>query len=148
MPPELTPDQVMRAVAALEAAWASDDDALATLVQSGHGERALAELVAQYGASRLQTVVLVATGIAHLDGAEQQEALTQWREGPVSHVTSVAMTMMSGWARAAGEDVQSTGDLARHALQAILSFTAIGDDPQGVRSLFAYLREDAVAHSS
>ncbi|MEV5781301.1 hypothetical protein ACGFWD_42230 [Streptomyces sp. NPDC048448] len=148
MPPELTPDQVMRAVAALEAAWASDDDALATLVQSGHGERSLAELVAQYGASRLQTVVLVATGIAHLDGAEQQEALTQWREGPVSLVTSVAMTMMSGWARAAGEDVQSTGDLARHALQAILSFTAIGDDPQGVRSLFAYLREDAVAHSS
>ncbi|MER7682182.1 MULTISPECIES: hypothetical protein [unclassified Streptomyces] len=147
MPPELTPDQVMRAVAALEAAWARDDDALAALVQSGHGERPLAELVAQYGASRLQTVVLVATGIAHLDGAEQQEALTQWREGPLSHVTTVAMSTMSGWARAAGEDVGATGDLARHALQAILSFTTIGDDPQDLRTLFAYLREDAVAQS-
>ncbi|MCX4580366.1 hypothetical protein OHB41_45885 [Streptomyces sp. NBC_01571] len=146
MPPELTADQVMRAVAALEAAWARDDDALAVLVQSGHGERPLAELVAQYGASRLHCMVLIVTGIANLDGADQQEALAELQKGLVPHMTSVAMTMMSGWALAAGADVQATGNLARRILQAILSFTTVGDDPQEVRALFAYLREDAVAH--
>jgi hypothetical protein len=147
MSPELTPDQVLRAVAALEAAWAGDDGALVVLIQSGHGERPLAELVAQYGASRLQSMVLVVTGIADLDEVDQQEALAELREGLISHMTSVALSMMSGWARAAGEDVQATGDLARRVLQAILSFTKDGEDPQEVRALFAHLRTDAVAHS-
>lgn len=147
MPPELTPDQVMRAVAALEAAWAEDDDALAALVRSGHGEQPLAVLVAQYGASRLQSMVLIVTGVAELDVAEQQEALAQLREGLISHMTAVALSMMSGWAGAAGEDVKATGDLARRVLQAVLSFTTDGDDPQAVRTLFAHLRADAVAHS-
>ena len=136
----------MRAVAALEAAWAGDDDALIALVRSGHGERPLAELVAQYGASRLQGMVLIVTGIADLDGIDQQEALAELREGLTSHMTSVAQDMMSGWALAAGEDVQATGDLARSVWQALLSFTTVGENPQDVRALFAYLRADAVAH--
>ncbi|MEU5836410.1 hypothetical protein ABZ820_22450 [Streptomyces diacarni] len=147
MPTELTADQVMRAVAALEAAWGGDDGALAALVQSGHGERPLAELVAQYGASRLQSMVLVASGIADLDEVERQEALAAFREGLTSHTTAIALSMMSGWALSAGEDVQATGDLARRILQAILSFTTDGDDPEEVRVLFAKLRADAVAHS-
>ncbi|MFF3484169.1 hypothetical protein ACFYXC_12915 [Streptomyces sp. NPDC002701] len=121
MSPELTSDQGMRVVAALEAAWADDSDALAALVRGGHGERALAVLVAQYGASRVQSMLLVVTGIADLEGADQQQALAQLREGLVSHMTTVALSMMSGWARSAGDDVQATGDLARHVLQAILT---------------------------
>ncbi|MFI9588173.1 hypothetical protein ACIHCQ_41785 [Streptomyces sp. NPDC052236] len=147
MSPELTPDQVMRAVSALEAAWAGDDDALAALARSGHGERSLAELVAQYGASRLQSMVLVVTGIAGLDGVDRQKALAELREGLISYMTTVALSMMSGWALTAGEDVQATGDLARRILQALLSFTTDGDDPQEVRALFDHLRADALDHS-
>lgn len=36
--------------------------------------------------------------------------------------------------RSSAERVQTTGELARHALQAALSFTAIGDDPQNVHA--------------
>lgn len=123
--PGLTPDQAMRAVATLEAAWA-DDDALAALKRSGHGEQPLA---------------------VGLDGVDQQEALAVLREGLISHMTTVALSMTSGWALTAGEDIQATGDLARRVLQAMLSFTTDGDDPQEVRALFAHLRADAVAHS-
>lgn len=137
----------MRAVAALEAAWADDDEALAALIRSGHGEQPLAVLIAQYGTSRLQTMVLLATGIADLDGDDRQEALAELREGLVSHMTTVALSMMDGWALSAGDDVQATGNLARHVLRAILSFTTDGDRPQEVQALFAHLRADAIAHS-
>ncbi|MCW8102659.1 hypothetical protein [Streptomyces tauricus] len=147
MEPELTADQVMRVIATLEAAWAGDDDALAALAGRGVGEQPLAVMVAQYGASRVQNMLLVVTGIADLEGSAQQEALAQLREGLISHMTAVALSMMSGWARSAGDDVQATGDLARHVLQAILSFTTDGDDPQAVQVLFAHLRSDALNHS-
>ncbi|GHE12061.1 hypothetical protein [Streptomyces alanosinicus] len=137
----------MRVVAALEAAWADDNDDLAALVRSGHGERPLAELIAQYGDTRLQNVVLVVTGIAGLDGADRQEALAELREGLIAHMLTVALNMMSGWALSAGKDVQATGDLARRVLQAILSFTTDGDDPQEVRALLAHLRADALDRS-
>lgn len=147
MPPELTPDEVMRAVAALEAAWAGDDDALAVLARAGYGEQPLAVLVARYGASRLQNMLLVVTGIAELDGSAQQQAMAQFREGLIPHMAGVALSMMDGWARSAGDDVQATGDLARCVLQAILSFTTDGDDPGQVQALFAHLRADAIDHS-
>ncbi|MDQ1035371.1 hypothetical protein QFZ75_001787 [Streptomyces sp. V3I8] len=144
MPPELTADQVMRVIAALEAAWADDSDALAALVR---GEQSLAVLVAQYGASRVQSMLLVVTDITGLEGADQQKTLAELWQGLVSHMTTVALSMRSGWARSAGDDVRATGDLARHILQAILSFTTDSDDPQQVRALFAHLRADALAHS-
>ncbi|MFI1416084.1 hypothetical protein ACH4Y0_40170 [Streptomyces sp. NPDC020707] len=147
MEPELTADQVMRVIAALEAAWAGDDDALAALARRGGGEQSLAVMVAQYGASRVQGMLLVVTGIAGLDGADQHKALAELRQGLISHMTTVALSMMDGWARSAGDDVRATGALARHVLQAILSFTTDGDDPEQVRALFAHLRADAVAHS-
>ncbi|WP_436961527.1 hypothetical protein [Streptomyces sp. SudanB182_2057] len=53
MPSELTPDQVLRVIATLEAAWDGDDDALAALTRGGSGEQPLAVLVAEFGESRL-----------------------------------------------------------------------------------------------
>jgi hypothetical protein len=73
--------------------------------------------------------------------------MAELREGLISHVTTVALSMLDGWARSAGEDVQATGDLARRVLQALLSFTTDGDDAQEVQALFAHLRADALAHS-
>ncbi|MFD4604358.1 hypothetical protein ACFWPQ_40875 [Streptomyces sp. NPDC058464] len=146
MSPELTPDQVMRVVAALQAAWSDDNDALAALVRGGHDEQPLAALIAEFGVSRMQTMVLIATGISDQDGADRQEALTE-SEGLILHMTTVAVSMVSGWALSASGDVQATGDLARHVLQAILSFTSDGDNPQEVQALFAHLRADALAHS-
>lgn len=60
---------------------AGDEAASAAVVGGGHGEQPLAVLVGQYGASRLQSMMLTATGVADLDGAERQQALTRLREG-------------------------------------------------------------------
>ncbi|MBQ0850226.1 hypothetical protein J8N05_18695 [Streptomyces sp. BH-SS-21] len=147
MEPELTADEVMRVIATLEAAWADEDDALAVLVGGGQSELPLAVLVARYGASRVQNMLLVVTGIARLEGAEQDRAVAELRQGLISHMTTVALSMISGWATSAGDDVQTTGDRARHVLQAILSFTTDGDDPEQVRALLTHLRTDAPAHS-
>ncbi|MFJ2263506.1 hypothetical protein ACIOKD_35285 [Streptomyces sp. NPDC087844] len=119
MPSELTSDQVMRVVAALEAAWADDRGALAALVRGGHGEQPLAVLVAQYGASRAERALLFVTGIAGIEGADRQEALAQLRKDPLKRMTTVALGMRCGWARSAGDDVRATGDLARHVLRAL-----------------------------
>ncbi|MGW3653626.1 hypothetical protein [Streptomyces sp. NPDC000878] len=62
-------------------------------------------------------------------------------------MTTVPLSMMDGWALSAGDDVQANGNLARHVLRAILSFTTDGDRPQEVQALFAHLRADAIAHS-
>ncbi|MFD0393319.1 hypothetical protein ACFQ3Z_15925 [Streptomyces nogalater] len=136
---------MLRVIAALEAAWADNDDALATLMRGGPSETPLAALVAQYGASRVQTTILVITGITKLNGAALDEAMAQFRQGLVAHMTSVALSGMSGWAATAAEDVRATGDLARHVLRTLLSLVADGDDPESVRALFAHLRADAVA---
>ncbi|MER5561181.1 hypothetical protein ABT071_21510 [Streptomyces sp. NPDC002506] len=147
MSAELTPDQILRVVAALEAAWGGDEDALAALVRGGQREQPLAQLITQYGASRLQSMLLVVTGINRLDGPDLQEALSAFREGLISHVTTIALSMMDGWAHTAGDDVRATGELARQVMRALLSFTTDGDDPREVQALLAHLRANAVAHS-
>ncbi|MEU2441808.1 hypothetical protein ABZ595_37350 [Streptomyces rubradiris] len=146
MPSELTPDQVLRVVAALEAAWGGDDDALAALVRGGSGERPLAVLIAEFGESRLLKMVLVVLGIEGLEGADLERAVAEYGQSITPHLLGVASGLMAGWALSAGEDVRATGDLARHILRALLYFTG-SDDPEGVRALLAHLRTDALAHS-
>ncbi|MEU3953589.1 hypothetical protein AB0F45_14915 [Streptomyces achromogenes] len=146
MPSELTPDQVLRVIAALEAAWNGDDDALAALARGGSGEQPLAVLVAEFGESRLLKMVLAATGIDGLEGTELEQAVAEYRQSITPHLLGVASGLMASWAASAGEDVRTTGDLARHVLRALLSFTG-RDDPEGVRALLAHLRADALAHS-
>ena len=92
-------------------------------------------------------MVLLVTGIHDLGGPDRQEALAALRGGLISHMTTVAVSLMSGWALSAGTDVQATGDFGRRVLRVLLSFTTDGDDPQAVRALFADLRADALAQS-
>lgn len=146
MPSELTPDQVLRVIAALEAAWDGDDHALAALMRGGSVEQPLAALVAEFGESRLLKMVLAVTGIDGLEGAELERAVAEYGQSLTPHLLGVASGLMSGWAVSAGEDVRAIGDLARHVLRALLSFTG-RDDPEGVRALLAHLRADALAHS-
>ncbi|MFE9687318.1 hypothetical protein [Streptomyces sp. NPDC006285] len=132
-------------VAALEAAWAGDEHAVAAVVR---GEQPLAVLVAQYGGSRLQGIMLDVTGIADLEGDEQQEALNQLRQGLISHMTTTALSMMPAWALSAGEDVRVTGDLVRSVLEALLSFITDGDDLREVRALLDHLRADTLGETN
>ncbi|MFK8906853.1 hypothetical protein [Streptomyces sp. YS-3] len=147
MASELSPDQVMRVLAALEAAWGEDEAALTALVNGGRDEQPLGVLVARYGATQLQNLLLIVTGIADLEGIERQEALTQFREGLVAHMATMATELITGWAASTGDDARATGALARSVLQTLLSFTTNGNNPQEVRALFAHLRANAMARS-
>ncbi|MEU7561056.1 hypothetical protein [Streptomyces eurythermus] len=103
-------------------------------------------MVAGFGESRLLKTVPAVTGIDGLEGAELERALVEYGQSLTPNLLGVASGLMSGWAASAGEHVRATGDLARHILRALLSFTG-SDDPEGVRALLAHLRADALAHS-
>ncbi|MFF2751336.1 hypothetical protein ACFVVA_38095 [Kitasatospora sp. NPDC058048] len=143
----LTPDQILRAVAALEVAWAGDDDALAALAQDVPGEQPLAVLVAEYGTLMLENTLLTITGIRGLPEAEQQEAIEVFNGTLNGHQAELAAGFLQGWARSTGSGAHAVGDLARAVLRALLSFTTDGDDETEVHALLDFLRADALAHS-
>ncbi|MFF7459597.1 hypothetical protein [Kitasatospora sp. NPDC008115] len=131
----LTPDQILRAVAALESAWTRDDNALAALAQDVPGEQPLAVLVASYGTLVLENTPLTVTGIRTLPEAERQEAVEVFNGTLNGHQAELAAGFLHGWARSAGTDVHAVGDLARAVVQAVLSFTDDGDDARDVKGL-------------
>ncbi|MFE4477607.1 DUF2637 domain-containing protein [Kitasatospora sp. NPDC056789] len=59
----LTADEALRALAALEAAFKDDDEALTALAASGPGERPLPALVAAYGEHAMDTLMALAFGL-------------------------------------------------------------------------------------
>ncbi|MFI0242919.1 hypothetical protein [Streptomyces sp. NPDC016845] len=77
------------------------------------------------------------TGIPAMDQALQQEALAELRQGMIWYLLEVAVQMLDGWARAAGDDVAATGELARRLVHVILSFTTDGADPDALCAFFA-----------
>ena len=78
MATELTPAEALRAVEALEAAWKRDDRALAALEDNGVGEQPLAHLIAEFGATVLETMVLTSTGASPLSKGEMTVTLSQY----------------------------------------------------------------------
>ncbi|MFJ2781581.1 hypothetical protein [Kitasatospora sp. NPDC087315] len=146
--PILTPDQILRAVAALEAAWSHDDDALVALARTGPGEQPLAVLVGDYGTLMLETMLLTVTGIRDLpEGKDRPSAVEEFNGHLAGHLAELTTVFLRGWARTAGSDAQAAGDLARAVLQTILSFTTDGDDRTEVQALLDHLRANALAHS-
>ncbi|MFF9647315.1 hypothetical protein [Kitasatospora aureofaciens] len=143
----LTPDQVLRAVAALEAAWGGNDEALAALAQDVPGEQQLAVLIGEYGTLMLETMLLTVTGTRGLPEAQRKEAVGEFTGSLNGHVAELAAGFLRGWARNADSSVRAIGGLARAVLQALLSFTTDGDERTELQALLDYLRADALANS-
>ncbi|WP_280728214.1 hypothetical protein [Kitasatospora sp. MAA4] len=138
----MTPDEVLRALAALEAAWKHDDTALAALAQRGPDEVSLPVLVADYGDTTLQALLTLAY---RADGLTDPDELDERLRVDVTArvCTSIGRTLTS-WAATAPDE--AAGDVARAVLDAIVNFTE-GADEDKVLPLLAALRASALLKS-
>ncbi|MFJ8623695.1 hypothetical protein ACIRD3_12735 [Kitasatospora sp. NPDC093550] len=142
----LTMDQALRAIAALEAAWAQDTEAIDALAGTGQDEEPLAAVVAEFVGEVLRGVSLAATGITDLPEEQQRAAAAEFSKGILAGMLAATTRTFRSWAVSAGSDVGPTRDLAVAGLNAILGFAAEGvDDPDAVKELFNGMRAEAMA---
>lgn len=138
----MTPDETLRALAALESAWRQDEEALAALTQRGPDEVPLPMLVAEYGDLVLQSLVTLALGPHDPTDPEEEQAAADRRQADVTaRMCAVLGQTLRTWADSAPDE--ATGDIARAAITAIVNFTVSADDNQ-VLPLLAQLRAHAL----
>ncbi|MFE9427542.1 hypothetical protein ACFYNO_31740 [Kitasatospora sp. NPDC006697] len=132
----MTPDENLRALAALEAGFRRDEAALAALSQRAPDEAALPVLLAAYGVRTLDAMVLIASGTT--DPAELDTLLQQ---NVTARMCATLGRTLTSWAAEAPD--AASGDIARAVIDAILSFTQNGDE-SCVLPLLAGLRAQAL----
>jgi hypothetical protein len=132
----VTPDETLRALAALEAGFKRDDEALAALAPCAPDETALPVLIADYGIQTLTAMVLLAAGTT--EPAELDELL---ETNVTARMCAALGRTWAGWAASAADE--ASGGLARAVIDAVLSFTEGGGD-EHVLPLLAGLRAQAL----
>ncbi|MDH6108663.1 hypothetical protein P3T36_002416 [Kitasatospora sp. MAP12-15] len=140
----MTPDETLRALAALEAAWLRDERALSALAERSPGELSLPVLVAAYGDQILDSLVSLACGIRPADDSdpEGQAAAEERKQTAVAaRMTAVVGRTLTTWAASAPES--ASGDIGRAVIDAVLNFTA-GTGEKHVLPLLAALRSSAL----
>ncbi|MGF1430346.1 hypothetical protein [Kitasatospora sp. LaBMicrA B282] len=144
---ELTRDEVLRALAALEAGWAGDEQALAVLGERAPGERALPALLALYGERTLQALLTIAISGQETPSSEQALACAdELAHTVVGRISGVLGQALESWAAGAGDDSAAACQIARTVIGAIaaVSQDADGDD---VLPLLAALRTQTLRES-
>ena len=123
---ELTPDEHLRALAALEAVSANDDAALAVL--AAPGERPLPELLAVYGEHNLQRILLAAFGINAATGPDEMaELLAEMNSTQQARLAFILIGTLRQVADRAGGDLATAKIVGMAVLNAIGTFIDEGD---------------------
>jgi len=123
---ELTADEQLRALAALEAVTANDDNALAVL--AAPGERPLPELLAVYGEHNLQRIMLAAFGInAATRPDEMNELLAEMNSAQQFRLVFILISTLRQVADQAGGDLATAKIIGSAVVNAIGTFIAEGD---------------------
>jgi hypothetical protein len=142
---ELTDDEHLRALAALEAVVGNDDDALRVLA-GGEGERRLPALLAAYGQHTLHRILIAAFGItATMDRDETGRLVAQINDDPMARIVFVLTDALYNQAAVIGDDGddQVTAKLiGRSILMAIHAFTDA--DESDALSLLRALRNEVL----
>lgn len=139
---ELSDDEHLRALAALEAVVGDDDDALVVLA-GGEGERPLAALLAAYGQHTLHRILINAFGIAAaMDFDETGRLVAEINEDPMARVVFVLTDALHNQAALAGGDPVTAKLVGRSILMAIHAFTDA--DQQSALTLLRALRNEVL----
>lgn len=142
---ELTGDEHLRALAALEAVAGGDDAGLAVLAAGGAGEWPLPALLAAYGRHTLERILLTAFGItAGMDRGERSEHLAELNADPQARLTFLLTDALHHQAALAGADLITAKHIAISILGAVHAFTN-ADDSDALTLLRALRNE--VLHS-
>ncbi|MFC7934382.1 MULTISPECIES: hypothetical protein [Streptomyces] len=142
MDDELTTDDHLRAVAALEAVVQNNDGALKALAGGAH-ERPLAALLAEYGKHTLHRVLLAAFGIeatTTLDETGQRVAALNG--DPTARIVFLLTDSLHHQADLAGDDLVTAKRIGTSILLAIHAFTDA--DNQDALTLLRALRDEAL----
>ena len=142
MDDELTNDDHLRALAALEAVVQNDDGALKALV-GGARERPLAALLAAYGQHTLHRVLLAAFGIeATMTYDETGQRVAELNGDPMARIVFLLADSLHHQAILAGGDLVTAKRIGGSVLLAIHAFTDA--DNQDALALLRALRNEAL----
>ncbi|MFF0410624.1 hypothetical protein ACFYUY_09310 [Kitasatospora sp. NPDC004745] len=143
----MTVDESLRALAALEAAWKDDDEALAALAAGGADERALPALVAAYGEHAMDTLMALALGLRSSMSDEEIAELSDAVGSTIGARMSTLLTRaLKTWGELADRDDLTATRAIAHAV--IDAMRAVTEDPSRteVLPLLATFRSYALAH--
>jgi hypothetical protein len=121
---ELTDDEHLRALAALEAVVGNNDTGLAVLAAGGAGEKAVPELLAAYGKHTLERILVAAFGITSETGAgEMGPRLAELNADPQARLTFLLAEALRQQAVLAGDDLVTAKLIGMSVLGAVHAFT-------------------------
>ncbi|MFJ9522876.1 hypothetical protein ACIRPK_32095 [Kitasatospora sp. NPDC101801] len=141
----MPPDQILRVLAALEAAWTGDAQELESVAVTGPGEKPLHAAIADYADPALQS--LTATGPGVHDGLlpdQLQALIAQMGAETGNRTTKLLARTLQLWA-APPAGLTTVDDMAYVVISAILTFTPDGGQEQ-VPPILAQLRTAAQAN--
>jgi hypothetical protein len=139
---ELTDDEHLRALAALEAVVGNNDDAL-TILAGDNGERPLPALLAAYGQHTLHRILIAAFGIDATTNYDETGRLVAEINGdPMARMVFVLTDALHNQAALAGDDPASAKLIAGSILMAIHAFTDA--DNQDAVALLRALRNEVL----
>ncbi|MFD9869082.1 hypothetical protein ACFXI8_26535 [Streptomyces niveus] len=125
---ELTTDEHLRALAALEAVVGDKDEALAALA-GDTGERPLPALLAAYGQHTLHRILIQAFGIdATTTYDETGRLVSEINSDPMARIVFVLTDALHNQAALAGHDPTAAKLIGRSLLLAIHAFTDADND--------------------
>ncbi|MGW4898194.1 hypothetical protein ACWEQL_39025 [Kitasatospora sp. NPDC004240] len=125
----MTDEESLRALAALEATWREDDEALAALAARRPDERPLPLLLADYGEFTVTNLLALAYGINdRMSPEELTEASEQLAGNVVTRVCGALAQTQRAWAEECGDDVGTARQIARSVINALLAVTEGGVD--------------------
>ncbi|MFJ9692268.1 hypothetical protein [Kitasatospora sp. NPDC101183] len=124
----LTMDEALRALAALEAAWKDDDEALAALATCGAEERGLPALIAAYGEHAMDTLMALAFGLRATMSEEEMVDLSDAVSSNIGARMSALLTRtLKAWGTAAEADDLRVAKVIAHTV--IDAMRAVTEDP-------------------
>ncbi|MFD3422046.1 hypothetical protein [Streptomyces decoyicus] len=142
MDDELTNDDHLRALAALEAVVQNNDDALKALAGGAH-ERPLAALLAAYGKHTLHGVLLAAFGIeATMTRDETGQRVAELNGDPTARIVFLLTDSLHHQAALAGDDLVTAKRIGGSILLAVHVFTDA--DNQDALTLLRALRNQVL----
>ncbi|EDY52683.1 hypothetical protein [Streptomyces clavuligerus] len=142
MDTELTHDEHLRALAALQAVVGNDDHTLALLTGEA-GERPLPALLAAYGQHTLHRVLLSAFGIdGTMDRDETRRLVSEINGDPMARMVFVLTDALHNQAALAGHDPASAKLIGGSILGAIHAFTDA--DSEDALTLLRALRHEVL----
>lgn len=140
--PELSNDDHLRALAALEAVVQNDDTALEVLAGGAH-EQPLAALLAAYGKHTLERILLAAFGIeATMTCDETGRRVGELNGDATARVVFLLNDSLRHQAELAGDDLVTAKRIGGSILLAIHAFTDA--DNEDALSLLRALRHEAL----